>query len=383
MAKVLVADDEADIRALLVDALFDAGHDVLEAADGGAAVETASLEHPDLILLDVSMPVMDGFQALRALRENPDTESIPVIMLTVLPPKEGEQDALNLGVSHYLTKPWNPQELELTIKVALRAAQPASVGSVVQPKLWSGSTAHRKAPGQPGAQRFIGMDDALSLMGRKLGGGIPVGSLTLIEGPSSSGKSVVCQHLAHGALNSGFSTAYFTTEHTSRSFVKQMNSIGIPISRYLQDGRLSIFPVEEAMPDEDNGPMLGALAVDIDHLPQEYEFLIIDSISNLAGYSQDHNIVGFFSSLKGICAKGRTIVVVCNSHAFDQTISSRLNAVCDSHLKFRTGKIRDKVMRVAEVVKANCVEMDKDNIIPFEVEAGIGIHIIPVSQAKA
>ena len=125
------------------------------------------------------------------------------------------------------------------------------------------------------------------------------------------------------------------------------------------------------------------MALDIDHLPQKYEFMIIDSISNLAGYSQDHNIVGFFSSLKRICTKGRTIVAVCNSHAFDQTISSRLNAVCDSHLKFRTGKIRDKVMRVGEVVKANGVELDRDNLIPFEVEAGIGIHIVPISQAKA
>ena len=134
MAKVLVADDAADIRALLVDALSDAGHDVLEAADGGAAVETAFLEHPDLILLDVSMPVMDGFQALRALREDPNTGSIPVIMLTALPPNEGEQDALNLGVSHYLTKPWNPEDLELTIKIALRAAQQARVASIRLPE---------------------------------------------------------------------------------------------------------------------------------------------------------------------------------------------------------------------------------------------------------
>ena len=71
MAKVLVVDDEQDIRKSLVDILFYAGYDVVEAADGEAAVEQACKEYPDIILMDVMMPVMDGLDALRKLRNNP------------------------------------------------------------------------------------------------------------------------------------------------------------------------------------------------------------------------------------------------------------------------------------------------------------------------
>ena len=84
MTKALVVEDERDIRQLLVDNLFDFGYDVLESRDGGEAVQMASQELPDLILLDVMLPVMDGFKVLRELRENPLTEAIPVILLTVL-----------------------------------------------------------------------------------------------------------------------------------------------------------------------------------------------------------------------------------------------------------------------------------------------------------
>ena len=84
MAKVLVVDDEQDIRKSLVDILFYAGYDVVEAADGEAAVEQACKEYPDIILMDVMMPVMDGLDALRRLRNNPDTQEIPVILLTAV-----------------------------------------------------------------------------------------------------------------------------------------------------------------------------------------------------------------------------------------------------------------------------------------------------------
>ena len=122
MAKVLVAEDEQPIRIVLADTLLDAGYDVIEATDGGAAFEKACLEHPDIILLDVMMPVMDGFGVLKRLRETPSTEAIPVVLLTAVPAAEGERAGSQLGVQHYITKPWTPDTLELTLKVALRSA---------------------------------------------------------------------------------------------------------------------------------------------------------------------------------------------------------------------------------------------------------------------
>ena len=122
MTKALVVEDERDIRQLLVDNLFDFGYDVLESRDGGEAVQMASQELPDLIFLDVMLPVMDGFKVLRELRENPLTEAIPVILLTAVGAPEGEQRAMDLGVRHYISKPFEPETLRATLRVALREA---------------------------------------------------------------------------------------------------------------------------------------------------------------------------------------------------------------------------------------------------------------------
>ena len=122
MTKILVADDERSVRDLLVDILTDAGYVVVEAKDGSEAYDKTCGEMPDLVVLDVAMPTMDGFDVLRKLRENPETEGLPVVMLTVLPSSKGERPAWQLGARHYITKPFDPEHVELTVKVALREA---------------------------------------------------------------------------------------------------------------------------------------------------------------------------------------------------------------------------------------------------------------------
>ena len=105
--RILTADDKRKIRESLVDILFDAGYDLIEAEDGGEAFEKASHENPDVILLDVMMPMLNGFQLLERIRANPATESIPVILLTPLSADQGERTGSGLGVDHYITKPFD------------------------------------------------------------------------------------------------------------------------------------------------------------------------------------------------------------------------------------------------------------------------------------
>ena len=75
-------------------------------------------------------------------------------------------------------------------------------------------------------------------------------------------------------------------------------------------------------------------------------------------------------------------MIVAHSYAFDESMLVRLSAVFDAHLKLRVGKVRDKVVRMLEVVKTNGVELKRDNTVRFEVEAWSGIRIIPFSQAR-
>ena len=120
MTEILVVDDEVDIVNLLVDELSDDGFDVISAHDGTAALEQIYREQPDVVLLDLMMPVLNGYDVLRELRSHDATKNLPVIMLTAVSPTEGEQAALRLGANHYVTKVWEPGTLQAVIRVALR-----------------------------------------------------------------------------------------------------------------------------------------------------------------------------------------------------------------------------------------------------------------------
>ena len=110
-----------------------------------------------------------------------------------------------------------------------------------------------------------------------------------------------------------------------------MDSIGLPVSKYLQDDRLCIYPIQSPVSSDDAGPMLAALALDIQILTTKYEFILLDSITVLAGACEARSVIGFFTSCKRLCSKGTTIITVAHHSAFDQNMSARLNDLCDAH----------------------------------------------------
>ena len=118
MTRILVVEDDADIRDLLVDTIMDMGCEVVGAEDGGAGLQMALTEVPDIILLDFMMPVMDGLQVLGKLKENPKTKAIPVIMVSAKGQDADVVKALDAGATSYVTKPWRHGELESVIASA-------------------------------------------------------------------------------------------------------------------------------------------------------------------------------------------------------------------------------------------------------------------------
>jgi DNA-binding response OmpR family regulator len=117
--KVLIADDDADLRELIAFTLGQAGYLVLKAADGPAAVQLFEHESPDLVLLDINMPGMNGFQVCEAIRRR---SQVPVMMLTVRGEEEDLVRALGLGADDYLNKPFSPRTLLARLKALLRRA---------------------------------------------------------------------------------------------------------------------------------------------------------------------------------------------------------------------------------------------------------------------
>ncbi len=117
---ILVVDDEPRMRRFMRMNLDLEGYRVIEASNGMEAIDRVREDLPDLVLLDVMMPEMDGFEALRFIRK---TSSVPIIMLTVKGDEEDRVRGLELGADDYVTKPFSPRELASRIKAVLRRSE--------------------------------------------------------------------------------------------------------------------------------------------------------------------------------------------------------------------------------------------------------------------
>jgi len=118
--KILIVDDEPDVIELVEYNLKNAGFDVIKSVDGNEALKKIQNENPDLILLDIMLPNIDGFEICKILKRNPDTAAIPIIMLTAKAAEVDRVVGFELGADDYITKPFSPRELVLRVKTLLK-----------------------------------------------------------------------------------------------------------------------------------------------------------------------------------------------------------------------------------------------------------------------
>ncbi len=140
--KILVVDDDADLRRLMSLVLQMGGYDVVSAADGAEALAKVRLEAPNLVLLDIMMPEMDGFETCRRLRKLPEGANIPVIMLSAADQVADKVKGLKVGANDYITKPADSRELIARIEAQLRPtfARSARIIAVLGAKSGVGAT---------------------------------------------------------------------------------------------------------------------------------------------------------------------------------------------------------------------------------------------------
>jgi len=131
MDRILIIDDEEDIREILVYNLQKEGYQVFQASTGREGIEVAITQKPDLVLLDVMMPEMDGIEVCQTLRENPKTKDVRICFLTARNEDYSQIAGLDAGADDYVSKPVKPKVLASRIKAILRRK---SSGAAVQPK---------------------------------------------------------------------------------------------------------------------------------------------------------------------------------------------------------------------------------------------------------
>ncbi len=124
--KVLIVDDEEFVRQLIQIKLKSCGIETIEAGNGIEAIEKAVSEKPDLILLDVMMPKLNGFEACQRLKANNETAHIPIVMLTARGDPSAKERGENAGALEYLTKPFSPQKLADRVLEILKQSETGS-----------------------------------------------------------------------------------------------------------------------------------------------------------------------------------------------------------------------------------------------------------------
>jgi archaeal flagellar protein FlaH len=218
---------------------------------------------------------------------------------------------------------------------------------------------------------------------KKIADGLPIGSLMLIEGENDTGKSVLTQQIIWGATKQGYSVDLFTTENTSRSFIKQMESMSLDISEYFAWGYLKIFPLHVVGFEWKKEEMEGILFRLIEHIKSSTsQVVVVDSLTLFTEYAQTDTILTFFTNCKSIVDQGKTVLVTLHTYAFEEDTLVRIRSICDAHLNMKKALVGDKYVMVMEVVKVRGARKTTGNLVSFEVHPGYGMKIIPMSFAR-
>jgi flagellar protein FlaH len=352
--KLLVIDADQLTLQMIREMLEDEGDEylVVNAKDGEDGLRTARREQPALVMVAFHLPDMSGNDFSKKLRKDPATDHLLILMMV----EERDLEDLVIGpgssADDFLIKPFDAQELLGKLRPLL--VNEEEKGSKVI------STGNSELDG-------------------KMGGGIPFSSLTLIEGDSGAGKSVLSQQMMHGSLNEGYTLTLFTSENTVKSLVKQMRSLSLDILDFLLLNKMRIYPIETSrLGGEAPATLIRALKRETGR-----DMIYVDSLTGSIPQSTDRDVLSFFEECKRLCSGGTTVVVVVHSHGLSGELLTRLRSLCDAHLQLRTEEVGQKLVKTLEVTKVRGAEKTTGNIVSFEVEPGWGMRVIPINKVGA
>jgi len=219
---------------------------------------------------------------------------------------------------------------------------------------------------------FILDRDELNQM---LGGGFPKGSLIMIDGPSGSGKSALCQRFAFGLLDNKTTVTYVSTQLTTKNFIRQMNSLDYPIGIRLLKGELLYIPVfpllKESKPRIDFIKRLMSAEVLF-----EKNVIIIDTLSALIRYGTDAEksleLISFFKKLTGM---QKTIIITMDSTEMPQNVVNEFKDAAEILITLKMRQMGTEILRTMVINKYSRPEIQVGAMIGFKVEAKSGVMI--------
>lgn len=213
----------------------------------------------------------------------------------------------------------------------------------------------------------------------KLGGGLPIGALTLVEGSSGSGKSVLSQQILWGALQDGLKATLFTSENSISSLVTQMQKLNLDILDHLLLRKLRVYPMALSR----LGVRAPAALLTAIRDQSDRTLIVVDSLTSAVIHSTDNAaILRFFEECQRICAKDVTIVVTLHAQGVDEDLLNPLRSMCDADLRLKVEQDGQRMVKTLEVSKVRGADSVTGAVVGFEVEPGWGMRVIPISKAR-
>jgi len=221
----------------------------------------------------------------------------------------------------------------------------------------------------------------------RLIGGIPIPSMNLIEGENDTGKSVFVQDITWGALTSGFTVRYVTTEMTVNSLISQMESLSFYAMPSFINGNFRITAFHSKGINWDHEIASNYLTVMLNYIKKkgDADLIVFDSLTYIATHSSQEDLLNFLSELRNyVDQRKRVILINIHPFAFDANLLIRIRSICDGHVLFKVKTLPSNEMaRSLEISKMRGATKSNNNISVFKVEPGIGIRVLPFTQVKA
>jgi DNA-binding response OmpR family regulator len=235
--KVLVADDSRNIVNLIKYNFEKKGYSVIEAYDGEDSLKKAFSEKPDLIILDINMPVKDGFEVCRTLRNTPQTLNVPIIILSARSKEFDKLTGFGLGADDYITKPFKIEELVERADSLLTGRKGGAVQQIMlrRPEEETGSESHV----------HLGVPPLDDLFKNKLFKGANI----LLTGTLGTGKSTICRKFMAEGLQKAESGLYISVEDPPGLVSESLNNLaGYMLEKYKNDNKFRLVSVPEKKP---------------------------------------------------------------------------------------------------------------------------------------
>ena len=215
---------------------------------------------------------------------------------------------------------------------------------------------------------------------RSIGGGFPFKSLALLVGPQASGKTIIVQQLCYGALRSGKSVCYITSQQTIEDLVTNMSNLSWDVTDYLIGEKFQVIPVYTKIRKVLESPWLLDILEDT-IIENRSDVIIVDSLEHFARGRDQKRITSFFVTMKGLCGGGKTILACVPEYFVKSLDYEYIKAVCTAVLELSMKEQKESILRILKLLKFQTMGEKFQQIIPFEVDPAVGIRISAIMEA--